>query len=126
MGEEMFAGKTVTQEQPKIVSRGLATGALILGILALCTTCFFINYIFGIIGLILAIVYFVKKGIKNAKGRAVTGLVCGVLSMVTSTYIYGSLYIYVTETSLLDIMEDLGEITGGVIDPEDSVVYSGS
>ena len=79
-----------------VVKSGLATGALVLGILAIITTLFFINYIFGLIGLILGIVYLVKKGEKKAKGRAIAGIVCTVLSLGVSTWLWGSIYIYFT------------------------------
>ena len=97
-----------------VVKSGLATGALVLGILAIITTLFFINYIFGLIGLILGIVYLVKKGEKKAKGRAIAGIVCTVLSLGVSTWLWGS---YFTTTDIETMMNDLATVTGGQIDP---------
>jgi len=103
--------------ETKQVKNGLATAALVLGILALITTLFFINYIFGIIGLILGIVYLVKKGEKKAKGRAIAGLICTVLSLVISTVIWGSIINYFVNTDLETMMGDLATVTGGQVDP---------
>lgn len=123
MNEEMLNEQveTVAVENKvveiKQVKNGLATGALVLGILALLTTLVFINYIFGIIGLILGIVYLVKKGEKKAKGRAIAGLICTVLSLAVSTVIWGSVINYFVNTDLETMMSDLSTVTGGQIDP---------
>ena len=123
MNEEMLNEQveTVAVENKvveiKQVKNGLATGALVLGILALLTTLVFINYIFGIIGLILGIVYLVKKGEKKAKGRAIAGLICTVISLVVSTVIWGSVINYFVNTDLETMMSDLSTVTGGQIDP---------
>lgn len=123
MNEEMLYEQPETVEvesevvEIKQVKNGLATGALVLGILALLTTLVFINYIFGIIGLILGIVYLVKKGEKKAKGRAIAGLICTVISLVVSTVIWGSVINYFVNTDLETMMSDLSTVTGGQIDP---------
>ena len=123
MGEQMLneqVENVVVTDVPvetKQVKNGLATAALVLGILALITTLFFINYIFGIIGLILGIVYLVKKGEKKAKGRAIAGLVCTGLSLIISTVIWGSIINYFMNTDIETMMGDLATVTGGQIDP---------
>jgi len=120
MSEEMLNNEQVevpVTEEPKVVTNGLATGALVLGILAIVFTLFFINYIFGIIALILGIVYLVRKGEKRAKGRAIAGLVCTVISLGVSTWLWGSIYHYFTTTDLETMMNDLSALTGGQIDP---------
>ena len=120
MSEEMLNNEQVevsVTEEPKVVTNGLATGALVLGILAIVFTLFFINYIFGIIALILGIVYLVRKGEKRAKGRAIAVLVCTVISLGVSTWLWGSIYHYFTTTDLETMMNDLSALTGGQIDP---------
>ena len=123
MSENMMKkeGFTENSEEVKSKKRGLATASLVFGILALITTLFFVNYVFGFIGLILAIVYFCKKGKKYAKGRAITGLVCALLSIALSTSLWVGFYIYVTTTSITDIMDDVSQITGGEFNPEEIV-----
>lgn len=116
MSEEML-----TNEEPKVIKKGLATGALVLGILALLTTLILINYILGLIGLILAIVYLAKKGAKPAKGRAIAGLICAAASILISTCLYGGIYIYITQSSITDIMDDVNRLTGGQINMEEMI-----
>ena len=100
---------------------GLATAALVLGILALITTLILINYVFGLLALIFAIVYLCKKGKKYAKGRAIAGLVCALVSIIISTCLYGGIYIYFTQSSITDIMDDVNTITGGEINPKEII-----
>lgn len=104
--------------ETKEIKNGLATGALVLGILALITTLFFLNYIFGIIGLILAVVYLAKKGEKPAKGKAIAGLVCAAVSIVVSTCIWVGLYVYLTTTGITTLLTDVNKFTGGRVNPE--------
>jgi hypothetical protein len=123
MNDEMLINEGFEQNTeptgPK--KTGLATAALVLGILALVTTLIFINYIFGILALIFAIIYLCKKGKKSAKGRAITGLVLALVSIVISTCLYGGIYIYLTQTNITDIMEDVNTITGGEINPQEMI-----
>lgn len=92
---------------------GIATAALVFGILSILTICIFLNYVFGLIGLILAIVYLVKKGQKFAKGRAIAALICCVISIGISSVIWYGIYDYLMNTSVIDLAEDLQEATGG-------------
>ena len=117
LNEQVETAIEETVVETKQVKSGLATAAMVLGILALITTLFFINYIFGLIGLILGIVYLVKKGEKKAKGRAIAGLVCTVLSLAISTFIWGSVINYFTTTDITTMMNDLATVTGGAVDP---------
>lgn len=120
MSEEVLMNEqpeeTVAEVKP--VKNGLATGALVLGIIALITTLFFINYIFGIIGLILAIVYLAKKGEKEAKGRAIAGLVLSAISIVVNVCFWVGLYVYITTSSVTTLMDDVNKLTGGQVNPE--------
>ena len=100
---------------------GLATAALVLGILSLFTTLILINYVLGLIGMILAIVYLCKKGKKYAKGRAIAGLICALLSIIISTALYGGIYYYITQSSITDLMEDVNTVTGGEINPKEII-----
>lgn len=112
--------ETFTETTGTVVPKktGLATAALVFGILSILTLCIFMNYVFAGIGLILGIVYLVKKGEKTAKGRAIAGLVCAVLSITISTLVWGGIYNYFMNTSIVDLAEDLNEATGGEFDVE--------
>lgn len=74
-----------TYVQPDIPAKkpgkGLGIAALILGIIGLLTSCCFGGYIFGLIGMILAIVCLAKKG---SKGLGISGLVISALSFLLS------------------------------------------
>lgn len=109
------------EEQMK-VKTGTATAALVLGIIALITTLFFVNYIFGLIAIVCAIVFLVRsKGVNAGKGRAITGLALASVSVIASTFIWVSIYNYFTQTDLNTIMKDVATITGGEIDPEEII-----
>jgi len=105
----------------KTIKNGLATGALVLGILALITTLFFINYLLGLIGFILAIVYLIKKGEKRAKGRAIAGLICALLSIILSTALWIGVYTYLTTSSVSTLMDDINKFTNGQVSAEQIV-----
>ena len=92
-----------------------------LGILSLITVLFFINYVLGIIAIILAIVVFVKSGPKKGKIKAGIGLGLAVLSIAVSTYTWVSVYIYFTSTLVTQMMEDVKRLSGGQIEPEKMV-----
>lgn len=123
MSDEMLINEgtyqNTTSTEPK--KTGLATAALVFGILALLTTLIFINYIFGILALILAIIHLCKKGKKYAKGRAITGLVLALVSIVISTCLYGGIYLYITQSNIKDLMEDVNTITDGAINPKEII-----
>lgn len=126
MGEEMLREETVgtgmeaeSPESSKITKKtGLATGALILGIISLVTVLFLINYLLAIVGIVLAIVYLVKKEEKPAKGRAIAGLVCAVLSIVISTAVWVGAYNYLMNTSIVTLADDVTKYSGGQINPQ--------
>lgn len=63
--------------QPKT---GLAVAALVLGIIAIVTSCFGFNIIIGIIGIIFAAVYLSKKQ-PARRGMAIAGLVLSIISI---------------------------------------------
>ena len=121
MEEQMM--KETTYEQPEVkVKTGAATAALVLGIIALITTLFLVNYIFGLIAIICAIVFLVKnRGVKVGKAKAIVGLVLALVSVIASTVIWVSIYNYFTKTDLNTMMKDVATITGGQIDPEEIV-----
>ena len=106
----------VPVQQPVYAKKGFATAALVFGILAFLTTLFLLNYIFGILALIFGIVYLVKKADVKPKGKAVTGIVLAALSLVISTTLWVSAYVYITKTDVTQIMEDVSGLLGEEID----------
>lgn len=70
-----------TQAAPVQQSKGLGIAGLILSILGLLTSCCYGGFLFGLIGLILSIVYLVKKG---SKGLGISGAVIGGIGIVAS------------------------------------------
>lgn len=58
---ETINNETLVTNDAKREKNGLATAALVLGILSLVTMLLLINYILGIVSLVLAIVYLKKK-----------------------------------------------------------------
>ncbi len=134
MKEEVMEQETVTEEtveeqaqevvEPKTENKkkakgGMATAALILAIISVVTMLFVVNYIFGLIALILAIIYLAKKG--ERKVRAIIALVLALISIVGSTVIWYSVYHYFTTTDVNTMMEDLKTVTGGQVDLKDTM-----
>ena len=112
--------QAVPQESVK-AKKGFATAALVFGILAFITTLFLINYVFGILALIFGIVYLAKKADVKPKGKAITGIVLASLSLIISTTIWVSAYVYITKTEVTDIIEDVGALMGEEIDGRETV-----
>lgn len=108
-------------QPPVHAKKGLATAALVFGILAFLTTLFLLNYIFGILALIFGIVYLVKKADVKPKGKAVAGIVLAALSLIISTTIWVSAYMYITKTDVTQIIEDVGMLMGQEIDGRETV-----
>lgn len=98
---------------------GLATAALVLGIIAFVFSLLFINYILGIIAIILGVVYLVKKGKKKA--RAIVGVSLAAVSIIASSVLWYSAYRYFTTTDLNTMMEDIKTVTGGQVDLKDTM-----
>lgn len=115
----------VYEEQPAPApveaKKGFATAALVFGILALITTLFLINYVFGILSLVFGIIYLTKKADVKPKGKAVAGIVCAVISLVISTTIWVSAYMYFVKTDVYTIMEDFGALMGEEIDGRETL-----
>lgn len=108
-------------QPPVYAKKGLATAALVFGILAFLTTLFLLNYVFGILALIFGIVYLVKKADVKPKGKAVAGIVLAALSLIISTTIWVSAYMYITKTDVTQIIEDVGMLMGQEIDGRETV-----
>ena len=133
MNEELMKNEEVTEETVEVVEEpvaepapikkksGPATWALILGILALLTTLGLINYIFGLIALILGICYLCRKRPKFAKGRAIVGVVLASLSIIASSALWYTVYNYFANTSIVDIVEDAGKVVEKVTGQEVNV-----
>lgn len=123
MNEDMLRNEGVAQpivpQEPR--RTGLATVALVCGILALNTTLFFINYVYGLIGVICAIVYLCRKEKKYGKGRAIVGLILAILSLFISTSLWVGIGVYVTTSSIEDIIDDIKDATDGIINPEEII-----
>ena len=120
VSEENGAQGYETQEPVK-AKKGFATACLVFGILAFLTTLFFINYVFGIISLICGIVYLAKKADIKPKGKAITGIVLTLISLIISTCIWVSAYMYFVKTDVYTILEDFGTIMGEEIDGRETV-----
>lgn len=108
--------KYAKMQEPVVAKKRFATAALVFGILAFITTLFIINYVFGILSLIFGIVYLVKKADVKPKGKAITGIVLAIFSLVISTTIWVSAYNYVTKTEISQIVQDVAGLMGEEID----------
>lgn len=72
--------ETVYTKQATPEKTGLAVAALVLGIIAIVTSCFGFNIIIAIIGIIFAAVYLAKKQ-SARRGMAIAGLVLSIISI---------------------------------------------
>ena len=100
---------------------GLATASLVFGIISILTVLIFINYIFALFGLLFAIIYLLRKGEKPAKGRAIAGLVCTLLSIIVSTCLWYGIYNFVMNTDIMTLAEQVEQLTDGQIDIEATI-----
>lgn len=117
--EEVVEEPTVEPVAEKVVAKkGFAKAALVFGILAFITTLFLINYVFGILSLIFGIIYLAKKADVKPKGKAITGIVLASLSLIISTTVWVSAYVYFTKTDVSQIVTDVGTLIGEEIDGE--------
>ena len=118
--EEVVEEPTVEPIAEKVVAKkGFAKAALVFGILAFITTLFLINYVFGILSLIVGIIYLVKKADVKPKGKAITGIVLASLSLIISTTIWVSAYMYIMKTDVSQIITDVGTLVGEEINGEE-------
>ncbi len=69
------------QTTPAGPSKGLGVAGLVLGIIGIITGCCFGGFIFGLIGLILSIIYVAKKG---SKGLGIGGIITSALGLIFS------------------------------------------
>ena len=106
-------------QEPVVAKKGFATAALVFGILAFITTLFVLNYVFGILSLIFGIVYLAKKADVKPKGKAITGIVLAALSLIISTTVWVSAYVYFVKTDVSQIITDVGTLIGEDIDGEE-------
>jgi hypothetical protein len=69
---------------PRGSSNGIGTAALVVGVLALLSSWFFVGGLLGIVAIVLGAVGLgrVKKGTASNKGMAVVGIVLGALSIL--------------------------------------------
>ena len=119
--EESFVPQQNATSKPVKAKKGFATACLVFGILAFLTTLFFINYVFGILALIFGIVYLAKKADIKPKGKAITGIVLAAISLIISTCIWVSAYMYFVKTDVYTIMEDAAGIMGEEIDGRETL-----
>ena len=108
-------------QEPVKAKKGFATAALVFGILALITTLFLINYVFGILSLVFGIIYLAKKADVKPKGKAIAGIVCAALSLIISTTVWVGAYMYFVKTDVYTIMEDFGALMGEEIDGREEI-----
>lgn len=71
---------------PQAQRNGYALTAMILGIVGLCTSIFYIGGVIGIVGLVFAIIAIrgINRTGQQGKGMAITGLVTGVIAIIVS------------------------------------------
>jgi hypothetical protein len=69
---------------PPQLPRGLAITGMVLGIVGLCTSLFYIGGVIGIIGLIFSIIALraARRGQSGGRGMAIAGLVTSILAIV--------------------------------------------
>ncbi|MBP3452003.1 MAG: DUF4190 domain-containing protein [Agathobacter sp.] len=113
--------ESVVQQEPVKAKKGFATACLVFGIFAFLTTLFLINYVFGILSLIFGIIYLAKKADIKPKGKAIAGIVLTVISLVISTSIWVSAYMYFVKTDVYTIMEDAAGVLGEEIDGRETI-----
>lgn len=113
--------ESVVQQEPVKAKKGFATACLVFGIFAFLTTLFLINYVFGILSLIFGIIYLAKKADIKPKGKAIAGIVLTVISLVISTSIWVSAYMYFVKTDVYTIMEDTAGFLGEEIDGRETI-----
>lgn len=85
-------------------SKGLGIAGLILSIIGLLTSCCYGGLLFGLIGLILSIVYLVKKG---SKGLGISGTIIGAISLLTSLVLL--IMLIATGSSVMDEMQEIND-----------------
>lgn len=119
-GEVPVQEQAVPQE-PKKAKKGFATACLVFGIFAFITTLFLVNYVFGLLSLIFGIIYLTKKADIKPKGKVIAGIVLTVISLVVSTTIWVSAYMYFVKTDVYTIMEDFGTLMGEEIDGRETI-----
>ena len=119
--EEMNRNLYETAQQPVKAKQGFAVAALIFGILALITTLFLINYVFGILAIVFGVLYLKRKADVKPKGKAIAGLVCAAISLIISTTIWVSAYVYITKTDVATILEDVASLMGNEIDGRETI-----
>lgn len=91
------------QVAPQKQSKGLGIAGLILSIIGLLTSCCYGGLLFGLIGLILSIVYLVKKG---SKGLGISGTIIGAIALLISAIVL----IYTISTGI-SVMDEFNEYT---------------
>ena len=112
----------LTMPAPQVEAKqGFAIASFVLGIFAFITTLFFINYLFGILALVFGTIYLVKKADVKPKGKAITGIILAVISLIISTCIWVSAYMYFVKTDVYTIMEDAAGIMGEEIDGRETL-----
>lgn len=98
-----------TQTAPEKQSKALGIVGLILGILGILTFCCYGGLLFGLIGLILSIVYLTKKG---SKGLGISGVIVSAIGLIAS--IIWLIIAVGTGKSFADwYNQDLDDITSG-------------
>ncbi len=92
-----------TQATPQ--KTGLAVAALVLGIIALVTSCFGFNIIIGIVGIIFAAVYLAKKQ-SARRGMAIAGLVLSIISIAVFVILVILLVVFALSGTYAMFMSD--------------------
>ncbi len=90
-----------TQVAPPKQSKGLGIAGLILSIIGLLTSCCYGGLLFGLIGLILSIVYLTKKG---SKGLGISGTIIGAIALLGS-----AIWLIVAISTGNSIMDELNQ-----------------
>lgn len=85
--------------------KGLGIASMVLGILAVLTFAFCINYILAVIAIVLGIVQIVKN---EKKGMAIVGIVTSVISIILSIVLWVGMLMFMKTPEFDKIMNEYG------------------
>lgn len=93
--------------QPNVPEKkGLAIVSMVLGILAVVTSCFpFVSVVLGLVALILGIMVIAKK--TGGKGMAIAGIVTGAIGLLFGIYMTISYMVFFNDPNYTDMLNSI-------------------